>query len=206
MLLVQHVNLHRQKGEIMTNHSFLLVHGLGGSGPQHWQTWLYQQLTERGIDVHYPTFSDYDNPDKDVWLKELQAAIDKIPAENRITVLAHSCGCSLWLHYAASAHVRKVEQAILVAPPSPFLDMPELTCFYPLPLIGANLSKAADHTFYVHSLDDPYCSIDDMTNYLKLGFPAIVLPKMGHINTASGHGPWPWILDICLTGKNPASP
>jgi predicted alpha/beta hydrolase family esterase len=186
------------KGESGMNYSFLLVHGLGGSGPQHWQTWLYGQLKGLGLDVHYPTFSNYDRPDKEVWLKELAEALKEIPSENELTVLTHSCGCSLWLHYAAGPILRKADRVILVAPPSPFLDLPEAATFYPLPLVQENLPRAASESMFVLSLDDPFCSIDDITHYLRLGAPSVAFPNMGHINTASGHGPWPWILEKCI--------
>jgi predicted alpha/beta hydrolase family esterase len=79
----------------MKKHSFLLIHGLGGSGPQHWQSWLYNELKQRNIHVHYPIFSNYDSPSKDVWLQELASAFENIPENHQVTVLAHSLGCIL---------------------------------------------------------------------------------------------------------------
>jgi predicted alpha/beta hydrolase family esterase len=84
-----------------------------------------------------------------------------------------------------------VNEVILVAPPSPLIVLPEAASFYPIPLNGENLADAADETWFVHSTNDPFCSIDDTTHYLKLGVSAIAFPKMGHINTASGYGVWP---------------
>jgi uncharacterized protein len=181
----------------MKNRSFLLIHGLGGSGPQHWQTWLHGQLRERNADVHYPTFSNYDAPDREVWMQELRAAWDKIPADHEVTVIAHSLGCILWMHYGETAPLRSADQVILVAPPSSLRVIPEVAPFYPVPLHSASLAKVANETLFVLSTDDPYCSLEDAVPYLRLGAPANVLPNMGHINTDSGHGEWPWILEQC---------
>jgi predicted alpha/beta hydrolase family esterase len=185
----------------MKNQSFLLIHGLGGSGPQHWQSWLYTQLKERNCDVYYPTFSNFDAPDKDVWLQELRTVMEQIPTENELTVLAHSLGCFLWLHHASTTLGRSVQRVILVAPPSPTVVIPEASSFYPVPLHESNLLKAANQTTFVLSTNDPYCNVDDIPHFLRMNTTVIAFPKMGHINTESGYGPWPWIMDVCLNGR-----
>ncbi|MGD8191214.1 RBBP9/YdeN family alpha/beta hydrolase [Brevibacillus ginsengisoli] len=182
----------------MKKTSFLLIHGLGGSGPQHWQSWLYTQLEERKFDVHFPTFSDFDRPVKDIWLEELSVCLENIPPENEIIVLTHSLGSILWMHYAATPLKSKVRQVILVAPPSPVRTLSDAQTFFPVPLDEAQLVNAAESTWLVMSTDDPFCSIEESTLFLKLGLPAIAFPKSGHLNTASGHGEWPWILNTCL--------
>ncbi|WP_176560064.1 RBBP9/YdeN family alpha/beta hydrolase [Brevibacillus dissolubilis] len=182
----------------MEKQSLLLLHGLGGSGPQHWQSWLAVELRQKGLDVHYPTFTDFDTPQKDVWLQELAAAMEQIPADHQVTVVTHSCGCLLWLHHAATGPARIVQRAILVAPPAPSLVIPEAASFSPVPLVEADLKQASHETLFVMSSDDPYCSLEEATHYMQLGAPAVVFPNMGHINTASGHGEWSWILEQCL--------
>ncbi|MFZ7945009.1 RBBP9/YdeN family alpha/beta hydrolase [Neobacillus sp. 19] len=182
----------------MKEQSFLIIHGLGGSGPNHWQTWLAHELTERNYHVSYPTFSHFDSPNKSVWLAELDAAIQTLPAGHQLTVITHSLGCLLWLHYTAIYPKRIAEQVILVAPPSPAIVLSQANSFYPVPLQGNRLSRAAEDTLFIHSTNDPYCSMKDAKSYLSLGYPSIVLPDSGHINTDSGHGKWPWILEQCL--------
>lgn len=185
----------------MNGQSYLILHGLGGSGPGHWQTWLSNELTQRNFHVYYPTFSQFDSPDKDVWLEELHSVIKTIPTNHQLTVITHSLGCLLWLHYAAIQTKRIAKQVILVAPPSPKVIIPEAKTFYPVPLIKNNLSRSAEVTLFVHSTNDPYCNMEDAKNYLNLGLPSKTLPNAGHINTNSGHGKWPWVLDQCLTDK-----
>jgi len=178
--------------------SFLLIHGLGGSGPDHWQSWLAQELLERNYHVCYPTFSHSDSPNKEVWLEELSSAIATIPENHSLTVITHSLGCLLWLHYAALQNKKAANQVILVAPPSPTNTLSVASSFFPVPLRGNHLCQAAEKTLIVQSTNDPYCPIEEGVCYLRLGAPAIYFPNFGHINTHSGHGKWPWILDLCV--------
>jgi predicted alpha/beta hydrolase family esterase len=180
-------------------HSFLIIHGLGGSGPDHWQTWLYQELTNRNLNVCYPTFSNCDTPDKEVWLKELSDCKNTIPQNHNLTVITHSLGCLLWLHYLETQTSRIAERAILVAPPSPTITLKQAKSFYLPPLNSSSLINGAKETVFVHSTNDPYCNIKDAELYTNLGAKSIIFPNMGHINTESGHGKWPWILDFCLS-------
>ena len=188
----------------MMEQSFLIIHGLGGSGADHWQSWLAKELTNRNYHVCYPTFSGFDAPKKEIWLGELHAAIKTIPANHQLTVITHSLGCLLWLHYAASQNKRIANQVILVAPPSPAVILSEAKTFYPVPLQKSNLSRAADETLFIHSTNDPYCSMADAKSYLNLGMPSIQLPNAGHININSGHSKWPQILDLSLRSRKVA--
>jgi hypothetical protein len=189
----------------MNKQSFLIIHGLGGSGHDHWQSWLYRELTKRKYPVWYPTFSNFHSPKKKHWLEELSSAIDTIPENNPLTVITHSLGCFLWLHYAETQTRQIADHAILVAPPTPTAVLSEAKSFYPLPLNGHHLHRVAQETFFVHSTNDPYCSIEDSTHFSKLGVPAITFPNKGHINPDSGHGKWPWILDVCLIKAHKSS-
>ena len=182
----------------MNQQNFLIIHGLGGSGVNHWQTWLAQKLAERNYHVSYPVFSNFDSPNKKVWLEELASTIDSIPKHQPLTVITHSLGCILWLHYAAHVNKNIASRAILVAPPSPRIVLSEATSFFPVPLDRKSLLTAADETLFIHSSNDPYCSLSDAILYKNLGLPSTTFPNMGHINAASGHGKWTWILDQCL--------
>ncbi|WP_042374331.1 RBBP9/YdeN family alpha/beta hydrolase [Neobacillus jeddahensis] len=185
----------------MNEQSFLIVHGLGGSGTEHWQTWLAAELRKRNYHVCYPTFSQFDSPNRDVWMEELNRAIQTIPADSQLTVITHSLGCFLWLHYAAAQNKRIAQQVILVAPPSPTNVLTEAKSFYPVPLLGKHLSNSAEDILFIHSTNDPYCNMEDAQHYLNLAHRSFVLPNAGHINTASGHREWSWMLDLCLTDE-----
>ncbi|MDR7239928.1 RBBP9/YdeN family alpha/beta hydrolase [Neobacillus drentensis] len=185
----------------MNQNSFLIIHGLGGSGADHWQTWLANELEQRNHHVCYPTFSNFDSPIKKVWLEELSASMKAIPEENNLTVITHSLGCILWLHYISSQNKQIAKRVILVAPPSPSIILSEAKSFYPVPLVGNHLKRTAEEILFVHSSNDPYCSMDDIKNYINLGHPSVTISNAGHINPKSGHGKWPWILDLSLSPK-----
>lgn len=182
----------------MKDYSFLIIHGLGGSGPDHWQSWLYNELRQRNFSVSYPTFSTFDFPNKEVWLKELSDSIQALPAHQKKVIITHSLGGILWQHFASVQNKKAADYAILVAPPSPVTVIPEAKSFYPVPLNGQKLTTAAEETLFIHSSNDPYCSMEDAGHYFKFNLPSVTLPNMGHINTESGHGKWPWILNLCL--------
>jgi uncharacterized protein len=183
----------------MIQNSFLIIHGLGGSGPDHWQTWLAHELKQSNHPVYYPTFSNFHSPNKTVWLDELTATMKAIPENNNLTVITHSLGCILWLHYAKSQNKQLAKRVILVAPPSPEIILSEAKSFYPVPIEVKHLKRTAEEILFVHSTNDPYCSMVDAKNYLNLGLPSITIQDAGHINPESGHGKWPWILDLCLS-------
>ena len=55
--------------------SLVIVPGLGGSGPEHWQT-VWAALLPRASRV---TQRDWDHPDRELWLQGLRQAIDGRP-------------------------------------------------------------------------------------------------------------------------------
>jgi predicted alpha/beta hydrolase family esterase len=166
--------------------SFLIVHGLEGSGPQHWQSWLALRLRERGFEVAYPSLSDADHPRLDVWLDELAAELSRLPAAET-TVLCHSLGCLLWLQHAASAS-GEVARVLLVAPTQPDEDQPESPGFRPTPLHATGARELR----FVCSTNDPYCPRETSERMAReLGVEIDWLEDAGHINTDAGFGPWP---------------
>ncbi|WP_237389703.1 RBBP9/YdeN family alpha/beta hydrolase [Bacillus sp. USDA818B3_A] len=185
----------------MNQQHFLIIHGLNGSGHDHWQTWLADTLIQNNYRVSYPTFSAFHEPDLNVWVQELHRAIQAIPANSELTVITHSLGCLLWLHYTSTQNKKLAKRVILVAPPSPAIRLKEAETFFPVPLNSRHLSRTAEEILFIHSNNDPYCNMDDAGNYLNMDHPSIVLPNAGHINPESGHGKWPSILDLTLSNK-----
>jgi uncharacterized protein len=71
----------------------LVVAGLGGSGPHHWQTYLERSFP--GVSrVHQ---DDWDSPHPAVWTGSLVAAIEASPGA---VPVAHSLGCAVVAHAA----------------------------------------------------------------------------------------------------------
>ncbi len=159
---------------------FLVLHGLGGSGPGHWQSWLAERLRDAGHDVRFPALPDPDEPALGPWLEALGA--ERAPGGGEV-VVAHSLGCLLWLHHRAAGGP-PAERALLVAPPGPSAarETPAIGRFLPVPLTGDDGAR------WVTSDEDPYCPEGAKTLFTG---PFDVLAGAGHVNPESGFGPWP---------------
>ena len=182
--------------------AFLILHGLEGSGPEHWQTWLAGRLRERGLEVAYPTLPDAGRPRLDRWLEGLDGELARLPAAETI-VLCHSLGSLLWLHHTARRPAEQVDRVLLVAAPQPDEDDPQCPGFRPVPLDREQVAAAAAETRLVCSTDDPWCSPETSRGIAEsIGVPIDWLEDAGHVNTASGYGPWP-AVEAWALGKRP---
>jgi predicted alpha/beta hydrolase family esterase len=171
--------------------SFLILHGLEGSGPQHWQTWLAGRLRRRGLAVSYPDLPQKDHPRLEEWLAALDAELARLPAAET-TVLCHSLGSLLWLHHAARRSDVQVARALLVAPPQPDEEDADSVGFRPTPLDRAGVAAAARETRLVCSTNDPWCPPESSGRIgTETGIAIQWLAEAGHINTDAGYGPWP---------------
>lgn len=170
--------------------SFLLLHGLEGSGPTHWQTWLAGRLREKGLQVSFPDLPEADNPHIEGWLLALHEALGSLPTAET-TVICHSLGCLLWLHNAARSPAQAVARALLVAPPQPDVDDPQSPGFRPVPLDREGVAAAAGQTLLVCSTDDPWGPPETAKRIGEaIGVQIDWLEDAGHVN-APGYGPWP---------------
>lgn len=172
-----------------TGGPFLILHGLGGSGPGHWQPWLADRLEARGLEVSFPDLPDPDDPDPDRWLDALAAALGD---RQGWTVVCHSLACLVWLRAAARADAPLgAARALLVAPPwRP--DLPAIERFLAHGAGAADVAAAAPETLIVASDDDPYCPPGAAARFATpLGLQLVTLPGAAHVNGESGFGPWP---------------
>jgi predicted alpha/beta hydrolase family esterase len=174
---------------------FLILHGLEGSGPEHWQSWLAGRLADAGERVSYPDLPDPFAPQLGPWLEALDAALDGLgDGRADATVLCHSLSCALWLHHAARAEATPVRRVLLVAPPSLGAGVAAIEPFFPIPLDAAAVASAARETRLVASDNDPYCPEGAIALYAgPLGVRSELLPGGGHVNTDAGYGPWPGV-------------
>lgn len=124
-----------------------------------------------------------DTPDTDV--DDRVAALDAaLNADQEPAVLvAHSLGCLIVARWA-EAHTGPVASALLVTPP----DVPEWTdTWRPLPF----------PSIVVGSRTDPHMSFERAQAHARAwGAEFVDAGDVGHINTASGHGPWPLGEDL----------
>ncbi len=181
----------------MTSRSFLILHGLQGSGVGHWQTWLMARLKADNERVAYPDLPDADLPSPQAWRGRLEGELDALPAGETI-VICHSLACLLWLHHVAEGGAQ-ADRLLLVAPPSEASGVTEIETFFPVPL--PTLARGAR---LVCSDNDPYCPEGADTLYGEaLGIPTDVLPGAGHVNPEAGYGPWPEVEAWCVEGDRP---
>jgi predicted alpha/beta hydrolase family esterase len=176
----------------------VLLHGWEGSGPDHWQTWLANELVTSGRDVRYPDLPNAELPDLADWLAALHETLTGLP-DDGFDVVCHSLASVLWLHHAANpGPTPRPARVVLVSPPSPLTTIAQIAEFFPPPLTIDAVRQAADGTVLVGSDDDPYCPEGIAEAYGRpLKIATTVIAGGGHLNSDSGFGPWPAILDWC---------
>ena len=162
-------------------HPVLIVPGWGGSGPDHWQTWWERELPHaRRVEM-----PDWHAPQRGAWIRAFDDAV--AAAEAPPIVIAHSLGCVTVAHWAGSA-AHSIRGALFVAP----ADLERASCppalhdFGPVPR-----ARLPFFTQVIASDDDPYATLErvrEMTD--AWGARLTVLHRAGHINVASGFGPW----------------
>jgi predicted alpha/beta hydrolase family esterase len=165
--------------------SVLVIPGLSNSGPEHWQS-LWQT---KHPEYHRLQQADWETPRCDDWVQTLHACILQI--DGPIVLAAHSLGCATIAHYATKhgGCEGRVAAAFLVAPSDVEASTypPGSTGFDPVPL-----RKLPFRSVVVASTDDPYVTLERAEFFASSwGSRLIQIADAGHINTASGHGPWP---------------
>lgn len=186
----------------------LVLPGLAGSGPAHWQThWEHSRSDCRRVQQR-----DWHDPDPDEWSGALYRAIrEHAPdaaagsgPESGLVLVAHSLGCLL--ASAAAADFGdwggRVRGALLVAPCDPERPGadPRVARF---PTPSRPLPFA---TTVVASRDDPTCAPDRARCFAaRWGASFIDVGNAGHLNADSDLDDWPFgqaLLDQ-LTGRTP---
>ncbi|QAY94398.1 alpha/beta hydrolase [Methylovirgula ligni] len=161
----------------------LIIPGLGGSGPDHWQSrWEAKLKTARRVEQ-----KDWERPRLADWRDAIANAVAE--AERPVILVAHSLGATTVADIAAALG-DKVKGAFLVAPPS-LRSIKEIETIDPA---FADISAAAlpFPSVLVASRDDPYASFAESEDFARAWQAEIAdAGNAGHINAASGHGPWP---------------
>lgn len=127
-------------------------------------------------------------------------------------MLCHSLACLLWLHHAAGGGA-PASRVLMVAPPSPKIELEALQSFLPPPLDADALrASAPEGVRLVCSDDDPYCPERADVAYASLRLPTDLIAGRGHLNPDAALGPWPeveaWARDgvvpVTASGPEPA--
>jgi predicted alpha/beta hydrolase family esterase len=161
----------------------LIVPGLGGSGPHHWQTYLERSFPGASR-VHQ---DDWERPDRGAWIERLTAAMEAAPGA---VLVAHSLGCAMVAHAVAARPGLPVAAALLVAPADvegEHGSVDRLRGFAPMPC-----APLPFRSIVVASADDPYMTLARARAFAdNWGAEFVDAGALGHINVDSGFGPWP---------------
>lgn len=176
----------------------VIVPGVGGSEHDHWQSWLQRQLKS----CSRVQQQDWNKPVLHEWIEQFVKTVQ--PIQEPIQIVAHSFGC-LTTVAALAQHPelnQKIKNLVLVAPANParFGDA------------GFARDSQNDYQQYFHQLklqvptqmiiseNDPWLNFQDA---LQLAKTWKIRPKnlgqVGHINVASGFGPFPEIYDFLIS-------
>lgn len=169
----------------------VLVHGYTGSGPEHWQTWLADELAREGSPALFPRLPDDHDPALIDWADTLRSALESAAPSESWVVLAHSLGCWLWVHLQRKHDLPRPDRTLLVAPPSPAWVAAHLSRF-PAPR-WADLTEVVSQTGaeVVIGSGDEFLPEVDRAALLEAAPGTREVPGGGHLHTAAGYGPWP---------------
>lgn len=176
----------------------IIVPGVGGSDYDHWQSWLQRQLMSSSRVQQ----QDWNLPILKQWVTNFVEALSKV--EGSIQVVAHSFGC---LTSVAALNQfpelnKRIKKLILVAPANParFGDQ------------GFARDSHNDYSAYFHQLklkvpcdmiiseNDPWLNFEDAQQLAQAwNLRPHNLGQVGHINVASGFGPFPEIYNYLIT-------
>lgn len=162
----------------------LIVPGLGGSGPDHWQTrWQDHLSTARRVEQE-----DWDAPDREAWVSAIVAAA--AAATRPVVLIGHSLGAIACVHAAPRLDVERVRAAFLVAPADvedPMRTPDEARSFAPVPTAPLPFPSVL-----IAARNDPYCPFARAEDFgYAWGSLIVDAGESGHINADSGFGPWP---------------
>lgn len=162
----------------------LIVPGLGHSGPGHWQ----HRWAEKIRNARFVEQDEWEMPSRADWVDTLERAI--LHATRPVVLVGHSLGVANIVEVSQRLADTKVKGAFLVAPPDidGHPDVPEGTKAF------ADLSRdpLKFPSMLVASSTDPYCSVERAAEFAACwGSDFHIAGDAGHLNAASGHGPWP---------------
>ncbi len=160
----------------------LLLPGLNGSGPRHWQRrWLDEVPGTVLVEQ-----DDWDRPHLERWLTRAAAAVEAEPGAH---LVGHSLGAVLAVHLATRRPDLPIAGLLLVAPADADRRAeanPLVASFAPLPVAPLGFPAIV-----VASRDDPWMAIERsrvLADMWEAGF--VDIGEAGHINADSGLGSW----------------
>lgn len=167
----------------------VIVPGLRDETPAHWQPLLAQELAQV---VSLPALGR-----QNIDLAARVAAIDSVvrAITGPVIVVAHSGGAMATAHWLHRTQTR-IQGALLATPPT-FAkplgpEYPDMAQFAQQGWLAAPAAPLPCRTIVAVSQNDPLGRYEDVSALARgWGAELLDLGEVGHLNPASGFGPWP---------------
>lgn len=167
----------------------VIVPGLRDHVSDHWQTLLAQELPGA---VTVPRMQQ-NKLSCAAWVDALDRTLDAVAGP--AVLVAHSAGAMIVVHWA-QRHQRAIAGALLAAPPDfetplpegyPTMDVLQANGWLPTPRAPLPFPSIV-----AAGTDDPLGRIERVEAMARdWGSRFVDLGNVGHLNPASGYGPWP---------------
>jgi predicted alpha/beta hydrolase family esterase len=171
----------------------LIVPGLRDAVAEHWQTLLQAELEAAGRPVR--AVPPMGRADLDVGPRVAAIEREARAIRGPLLIVAHSGGCVMVAHWARLTR-REVQGCLLAAPPDfeeampagyPTLDELRAGGWLPVPR-----DPLPFPSIFAASRNDPLGRYDRLAEMARdWGSRLVDLGNVGHLNPASGFGPWP---------------
>jgi len=161
----------------------LIVPGYTNSGPGHWQSrWEAKLSTARRVEQ-----AEWSKPVREDWVEVMARHVNE--SVRPVVIVAHSLGIATAVQ-AIPYYRKRVAGAFLVAPPdvaNPDIRPKHLMTFGPYPR-----DPLPFPSIVIASRNDQFSSFEAAEDIAGAwGSLFIDAGEAGHINSESGHGPWP---------------
>lgn len=167
-----------------------LIHGTS-TKDDDWFPWL-EQAAKPNIQVHRLDLPNPFNPDQDEWN---QAADYQIPAQDNLTLIAHSLGCVTALRYLARHQITNANLILVGAFADPLPAYPELNYFMqPRPDLN-NVKNKIKQATVITAVDDPIAPYKSAVKVAhEIGAKLVVKKAGGHFLASDGYTEFPLVL------------
>jgi predicted alpha/beta hydrolase family esterase len=181
-----------------TEPAVVIVPGLRDHIAEHWQTLLADTLTAAGRDVRTVPPLTQDRLSCAAQVEALNEVVEQV--DGQVVLVAHSAGAITAVHWAHQ-HGTEVAGALLATPPDFDSPLPE---GYPAPGVLAEngwtplpRKPLPFPSIVAASANDPLGGFAQVAELARdWGSRLVELGEVGHLNPASGHGPWPHAADL----------
>ena len=163
------------------------VPGLYNSGPEHWQTHWEQEFGFTRIEQ-----KDWETPVCNDWTQTIDSVVNRYPLD-KVILIGHSLACCTIVRWAEK-YQRIIKGALLVGPSDVEAPSypPGTTGFSPMPLF-----RLPFPSIVIASSNDEYVTMERAKEFAKnWGSELINAGDLGHINSSSNLGNWPFGYSI----------